>query len=305
MRRRIVSFGRTDVYLHLATVLFGIYVLLSGAWRTALAGFLSICLHEGAHALAAMMMGQPPQEIELSPMGAVMRLEDEEQLPPLRRCVMLAAGPAMTALLCVLAMRLTAVGWLSQSSGRALFLANAAILMVNLLPALPLDGGRLLALLLGRFWRGETVRRVMRALGTMMGLAAIGGSLWLAWRYGGFNWSLAAAGCFLMYSAATATTTQAMAEMRRLMDRKITLEGRGFAAVSRIAVMADLPLHRAVRLLHPSRVTEFAVVERGSMRVLGVLTEAEAIGAWLDAPHMRCGEALGRAAHAFGSKTGN
>lgn len=305
MRRRIVSLGRTDVYLHLATVLFGLYVLLSGAWRTALAGFLSICLHEGAHALAATLLGQPPQEIELSPMGAVMRLEDEERLAPLRRFVMLAAGPAMSALLCVLAMRLTAAGWLSQSSGRALFLANAAILMVNLLPALPLDGGRLLALFLGRFWRGETVRRVMRALGTTLGLAAIGGSLWLSWRFGGFNWSMAAAGCFLMYSAATATTTQAMAEMRRLMDRKIALEGRGFANIQRIAVMTDLPLHRAVRLLHQNRLTEFTVLERGTMRVLGVLTETDAVSVWLDVPQMRCGEALGRAARVIGSEAGN
>ena len=100
------------------------------------------------------------------------------------------------------------------------------------------------------------------------------------------------AGCFLMYSAATATTTQAMAEMRRLMDRKTLLEGRGYAPVRRVAVIADVPLHRAVRLLHPRRLTEFVVTERGTMRVLGVLTEAEAVSAWLDAPPKRCGEAL-------------
>ena len=74
MRRRMLTLGSTEVYLHLATALFAAYVLLAGAWRTALAGFLSILLHEGAHALTATLLGQPPQEIELSPMGAVMRL---------------------------------------------------------------------------------------------------------------------------------------------------------------------------------------------------------------------------------------
>ena len=291
MRRRIFSVGQTDVYLHLATVLFGAYVLLSGAWRAALVGFASILLHEGAHALASALLGQPPQEIELTPMGAVMRLEDEERLPPMRRAVMLAAGPAMTALRAYLALWMTARGWLSLPDGRVLFMANAAILAVNLLPALPLDGGRLLTLLLGRFLRGEWVARIMRALGTALGLAAIGGSLWLAWRHGGFNWSLAAAGCFLMYAAATATTTQAMAELRRLMDRKMLLEGRGYAPVRRLAVMADVPLYRAVRLLHGQRVTEFVVMQRGTMRPLGVLTEVEAVSAWMDAPQLLCGEA--------------
>lgn len=292
MRRRICTIGQTEVYLHLATALFGAYVLLSGAWRTALAGFLSILLHEGAHALAATLLGQPPEEIEVTPMGAVMRLEDEERLPPLRRALMLAAGPVMTALLALLALQLTALGWMNMATGRALFLSNVTILMVNLLPALPLDGGRMLTLLLSCFLRAETVRRIVRTLGTVLGLAAIGGSLWLSWRFGGWNWSLAAAGCFLMYSAATATTTQAMAELRRLMDRKTLLEGRGYAPVRRVAVIADVPLHQAMRLLHPRRLTEFVVTERGTMRAIGVLTEAEAVGAWLDAPQMQCGEAL-------------
>lgn len=290
MRRRIAAVGPTDVYLHLATVVFGVYVLLSGALRTALAGFASILLHEGAHALAATLLGQPPQEIEITPMGAVMRLEDEERLPAGRRMLMLAAGPAMTALLAHLALLLTARGVMSIAAGRALFLANAAILLVNILPALPLDGGRLLSLVLARFVRGETVARIMRALGTVLGLAAIGGSMWLAWRHGAWNWSLAAAGCFLMYSASTATTTQAMAELRRLMDRKSALEGRGYAPVRRVAVMADQPLHRAVRLLHPSKVTEFSVMERGTMRVLGVMTEAAAVSAWLKQPEAHCGQ---------------
>ena len=55
----------------------------------------------------------------------------------------------MTALLAWLSIRLTAWGWLPHSMGKRLFLSNAAILAVNLLPALPLDGGRLLSLLLG------------------------------------------------------------------------------------------------------------------------------------------------------------
>ncbi|MBR3763277.1 MAG: M50 family metallopeptidase [Clostridia bacterium] len=282
------------MYLHLGTLLFAGYVLLAGTWAAALAGFVSIALHEAAHGLAALLCGQPPQEIELTPMGALLRLEDEQRLPPLRRALILAAGPAMTLLLCILSLRLTAAGWLTASIGRVLFLSNAAILMMNLLPALPLDGGRLLALALGMLLRGETVARIMRTAGTVLGLSAVGGSVWLAWQYGGFNWSLAVAGCFLMYSAAMATTTQVMAELQRLMDRKSALEGRGYAPVHRLAVIADVPLHRAVRLLHPRQLTEFAVMERGTMRVLGMLTEAEAVSAWLDASQTLCGEALRR-----------
>lgn len=294
MRRRLFSWGGCDVYIHAGTLLFAVYVLLAGTWPAALAGFLSIALHEGAHALAALLLGQPPQEIELTPMGALLRLEDDAQLTPLRRCIMLTAGPLMTLLLCRMALRLTAVGWLSAAMGRTLLLSNLAILTVNLLPALPLDGGRLLSLLLGLFLRGETVARVMRTAGTLLGLAAIAGSGWLAWQFGGFNWSLAAAGCFLMYSASTATTTLAMHHLRALMARKTLLEGRGHMPVRRVAILAGMPLHRAVRLLAPRTLTEFVLTEPGTMKPTGLLTEERLIECYLDRPQMTCGEA-GRA----------
>lgn len=292
MRRRICTVGPTDVYLHPGTLLFAAYALLTGSWPSLLASFVSILLHECAHAIAAALGGQPPREMELTPLGAVLRVEDEERLPPLRRLLMLAAGPAMTLLLCLVALRGTALGWLSAAAGRRLFMANLAILMVNLLPALPLDGGRILALLLGSFLRPETVRRIIRLSGTLLGLAAILGSVWLSWRYGGWNWSLAAAGCFLLYSAATATTTAAMAQLRLLMDRKIALEGCGFAPCREFAVLADRPVHRTMRLLAPRAMTCFLLIEPGTMRLLGRLTEHEMIAACLDQPDMTCLQAL-------------
>ena len=292
MRKRLMTIGQTDVFLHLGTLLFAGYALLTGTASMLLTGMISILLHECAHAAAAAAMGQPPYELELTPLGAVMRLEDEERLPPLWRVIMLAAGPAMTALLAWLSIRLTAWGWLPHSLGKRLFLANAAILAVNLLPALPLDGGRLLSLLLGCCLRGENVRRVLRTTGTLLGISAIGGSVWLAWRMGGWNWSLAAAGCFLMYSASLATTTQALSELQRLMARKLLLESRGHVPLRRIAVLAGTPLHRAVRLLAPRALTELCLMEQGTLRPLGVLTEERLIACYLERPQMTCFEAM-------------
>lgn len=291
MRRRILSIGQTDVYLHLATLLFMLYALLSGIGPMLLTGMLSILLHEAAHALMAALCGEPPLEIELTPLGAVLRLEDEERLPSFRRLLMLAAGPAMTLLLCCFALWLTKAQVLSVQMGRGLFMANLSILMMNLLPALPLDGGRMLALGLGCFCRGEVVRRVMRVSGMVLGCAAIGGSIWLAWRFGGWNMSLAAAGCFLMYSASQATTAQALAELRMLMDRKIHLERRGYIKYQYAAVLAHVSLRHAVRLMAPQRMTELHVLQAGTLAHIGILTESELISAYMDRPEMSCGDA--------------
>ena len=291
MRRRLFAIGRTDVYLHPATLLAALYAYLSGLGPALLTAFLSILLHECAHALAAALAGEPPMEMELTPLGAVLRLEDEERLPPIRRLLMLAAGPVMTLLMCFAAIWLTQAQLLPAQAGRTLFMANLAILLMNLLPALPLDGGRMLYMALGYFLRAETARRLMRAMGTALGLAGIGGSLWLAWRYGSWNLSLAAAGCFLMYSAAQATTAQAMAELRMLMDRKILLEKRGHLRLQTEAVLGSESLRRAVRLLSPTRLTAFVVLQPGSMERIGLMTEQQLISAYLDRPQQTCREA--------------
>lgn len=279
-----MTIGPTALYIHAGTLLFAGYALVSGAFPLLLCASVSILLHEAAHGAAAALAGEPPLEMELTPLGAVLRLEDEERMPAGKRLLMLAAGPVMTLLLCFLSLRMTEWGVLTADHGRLLFTSNLAILMMNLLPALPLDGGRIAALLLSGILRGETVRRVMRICGTLLGSAAILGSVWLAWRYGAWNLSLAGAGCFLMYAAQQSTTSAAMSELRALMDRKLCLERKGSMLCCRVAVLGNRPVMHAVRLMVPRRMTEFLILDEGSLQNRGVMTEQELIRAYLDNP---------------------
>ena len=200
-RCRLLSIGRTEIRLNPATVLFALYAALLGQGGWLLAGTASVMLHEGAHGAAAALLGCPPAAIEVTPLGALMRLEDEAALPPGKRAVMLLAGPAATLLLCWAALVLTRIGVLDRHTGRLIFMANLSILLITLLPALPLDGGRLLALLLSLRFRGDTVRRILRIIGVILGAGCVAGNILLTWTLGGWNLSLACAGCVLLYAA--------------------------------------------------------------------------------------------------------
>ncbi len=290
MRWRLCTLGATDVYLHLATLAFVAYACLLGFGPMLAVSLASIVLHEAAH--AAALCGQMPGEIEITPLGAVLRLEDEERLPLLRRALMLLAGPAMTLLLCLAAIKLTQFGILAPAVGRLLFQSNLSLLALNLLPALPLDGGRLLSLLLSPFCKPATVRNIMRGLGTALGVVAIVTNVYVSWRHGGWNLSLASCGCFLLYSAATGVTTQAMAELRQFMDRKIFLENQGSVPCRTIAILAGQPLRHALRRLAPRCVTLFLLIEPGTMRRLGLVTEHQIIAAYLDRPEQTCLDVL-------------
>lgn len=163
---------------------------------SALLLFVSILAHEFGHALVARRYGVEVEEIDLWLLGGVSRMRGEahEPLDELRYAL---AGPIVTA---VIAVCFGVVTLLLPSSApaaiRALVeyqaLVNGLILVFNLLPAFPLDGGRVLRSLL---WRHsgeigkstETAASVGRAFGYLMiGLGAlelISGApqgLWLA-----------------------------------------------------------------------------------------------------------------------------
>jgi Zn-dependent protease/CBS domain-containing protein len=111
----------------------------------ALAFFVCIVLHELGHALVARAVGIPMRGITLFLFGGVAEMEDE---PPSAgsEFLMAIAGPAVSAVL-------TLIFWLwsgvteNPALGSPLsYLAriNLAVLIFNMVPAFPLDGGRVL-----------------------------------------------------------------------------------------------------------------------------------------------------------------
>src|ERR1043166_3083123 len=117
--------------------------------------FLCVVLHEFGHALAAKAYGINTPDITLLPIGGVARLERIPEEPK-QELVIAAAGPAVTAIIalslfCVIAVR-GATGFASpMQSGDwvlNLFQINIYLLLFNLIPAFPMDGGRVLRALL-------------------------------------------------------------------------------------------------------------------------------------------------------------
>ena len=107
--------------------------------------YVSVLVHELAHSVVARGFGLPVRRILLYPLGGVSEIEREAQTPG-REFAVAAAGPALSLVL-------GAVGWgLAQVAPygvtgaliRQLMFANFVVAAFNLLPGLPLDGGRML-----------------------------------------------------------------------------------------------------------------------------------------------------------------
>jgi Zn-dependent protease len=231
--------------------------------------FAGILAHEFAHALVARRAGVEIEEIDLWLLGGVARMRNQPRKAgdELRFAL---AGPALTAVLAV-AFGLAVLA-LPQSAPTALdafleyqFQVNVAIAFFNLLPALPLDGGRAARALLWRRTgdlRRATVVAARAGRWIAYGMVYFGAFATLVGYLGGL-W-LAVIGLFLV-AAATAE--------RRQVEIEAALGGRTAGEVMTapaIALPAELPLPRANNAMRQSGLTAAPIVDRDGV-TLGVL----------------------------------
>ncbi|MFN3595771.1 MAG: site-2 protease family protein [Rubricoccaceae bacterium] len=196
-RLRLGRFFGIDVFLHWTFVLlivgaFAFFLLGGRGVNEALGGvgliaavFACVVLHEYGHALMARRFGVPTKDITLYPIGGVARLQ---RLPedPKQELLIALAGPAVNVVLA-----LAIYAWLALSGtpllaptgllGPAgafwsnLLWLNVVLVAFNMLPAFPMDGGRVLRALLA--FRLDYARATRIAAGVGQGMAILFGLL--------------------------------------------------------------------------------------------------------------------------------
>lgn len=251
---------------------------LAFVWAVSALGSLtffgSVLAHELAHSVVANRSGRMVERITLFVFGGVAHLKQEPESGKSELLIALA-GPGMSLLLALVFSAAAIVSLLLPVGGVAirsalLWLAelNAMLAVFNMIPAFPLDGGRVLRALVwmntGRFDRAT---RIAAGLGQSVGFAFMGlGAVGFVLRWGGgLNWIWIAAIGWMLSAAATHS-------LRRVeIDR--ALEGVTVAEVMTTpapAALREQPLHEAVYgAMVPRRLTEVAVIEDG--RPVGLL----------------------------------
>ena len=262
---RVTRLLDVDVHIHPTFLLIIIWAFLkwgigpSGGPGALALGLLfvllivaSVVIHEFGHVVMARQFGVQVLDVTLWPFGGVARIE---QIPakPRSEFMISLAGPAMNlaifvALLPPLLLIALIGGRDSLLAGAQLFdritltglvtyvaLTNLLIMAFNMIPAFPMDGGRVLrAALTGIFGR-ERATSIAVTLGTVLALAAV---VWGIWDR---SLALVAVGVFVAIAAqAEARAAHAESGMRRLRVGQFSLWDMG-------GISADQPLTLALR----------------------------------------------------------
>ncbi len=250
-----------------------------GAWKY-VAGFafavilyLSVLLHEASHAVMARRLGFPVGSITLHFLGGMTSIEGEARKP--RQEFLIAVVGPLTSL----AVGVVAVGlWFVTPDGllmvavEGLAGANLLVGLLNLIPGLPLDGGRVLKSLV---WRvSGNVHRGTIVAGWAGRVTAVAAMLWpvAQSQVTGvdstvLDFLLAFVVAAFLWSGATAAMSSA-----RLRSRLPQLVARRLARRT-LAVPGDLPLAEAVRRAADAQAGSLITVTSSGVPV-GIVSEA-------------------------------
>lgn len=107
--------------------------------------FLSVFVHELAHILSAFSFGVSCEKIIVSPIGQIAVLNGFEEISWIKRLIVIFAGPFINFIIFII------LRFSDKEIFNFIAFVNLAIGVFNLVPAYPLDGGRILKAVLCRF----------------------------------------------------------------------------------------------------------------------------------------------------------
>ena len=282
---KIGRFAGIDVYMHTTFLLLISWVALMH-WRqgqsitAALAGvafilvvFLCVVLHEFGHALTARRYGIPTRDITLLPIGGVARLE---RMPtdPLQELWVALAGPAVNVVIAAILFI-----WLKFSASfepmqtltittgpflERIMAVNIFLVAFNLIPAFPMDGGRVLRAVLAA--RKDYARATQIAASIGQGIAIFFGVVGLF-----YNPLLLFIALFVWIGAAQeAGLSQIQSAIGGIPVQQAMLTD--FRTLSK-----NDSLDRAIELTLTGSQKDFPVVDNG--RIEGILTQTDLLKA--------------------------
>jgi len=218
-------------------VLSIIYIYL-GLGTEVLLVIAGILIHEVGHMVSAKMLKVNILEVELFPFGGQAKIEDFTGLDPEKEIYVAAAGP-------VISLSLAAFLWAvlpEYGNMMKLFIRlNLFLGIFNLLPALPLDGGRIIRSILSKILGYRQATRSTAVIGQILAVGLISGGGYLT--YCGFSGAnMIFIGMLLFWAARREANLLAYAFMRFLIKKKGELARHGFMEGKQIVASPDTPV---------------------------------------------------------------
>ena len=252
-----------------------ILLMILGFKGELIIAFVFVFIHELVHYLTARILGFSGFDIEILPIGAVLKVKDLEEASPKEDLIISVSGPLLNLLLAVIFYVLFTV--FNRSSLYLIYNSNLALGIFNLIPAFPLDGGRVLRDILSI----KTIYRKANEISIRVSIV-LGSVFMFLYFVSVFdnksNFNLGLISIFILISSIKEKERIVYLIMGYIIKKKYRFIKRGYIENKSISIFCEKDLLSVLGIIDKNKYNLFTILDE-DMKVLDILYEEEIIEA--------------------------
>ena len=234
-------------------------------------GFTIIIIHELIHLWAARILGYSGFSIDILPIGTRVSLKDLDEATPKDDIIISISGPLGNFFIAFISYILSFfidIGCINQ------FIEyNIVIGIFNLIPAFPLDGGRILRSILNFKFIYKKANKIALSISIIIGYI-FGAIFFITLSMGSINIDFLFFSIFILMVSYREKRRIAYIIMGYIVKKKEKLIRRGYLENKSISVYYKLNILQLIELIDKNKYNEFIVLDE-NMNMLGILYEED------------------------------
>lgn len=238
-----------------------------------LLGFLFIFLHEFTHVFVSKLYGLNLYKIDFLLIGTKAEIEEIEDLDSFKRFIIYFSGPFLNLILGLMFYIISLkVNW---SFLNICYSLNLGLFFFNILPCYPLDGSRMLEIIIMRFMTFRKGKKVVSIVSFVIsGIFII--SFFILLILHKINITLLLVGGLFIYSSITERKATSYIMMSDLIKKRKRIENEGYIQNRTLSVYYKMSLLKVLMLFEKDKFNTFYILDE-EIKLLKIIHEDEVI----------------------------
>lgn len=255
-------------------IVFFILCIITGYFKEILILFTFVILHELCHIFFALIFKLKVKNIEIFPFGGVARIDNLDYADTLKEVVITIAGPLFNITTAIFLFILNKSG-VSIPYYSYIFEINISLTAFNLLPGLPLDGGRVLRAILSYYTGYKKATRTAVICGKIIAIILFIYGVFSIF-LGSVNVSLLVIPFFIFISASREENVLMFMIIKDIINKKQYIKSKGIMETVQLCVFEDVSVREILKYFEFRKYHTILVINN-NMKAERLLTESEII----------------------------
>ena len=255
-------------------IIFLIVCTISGYFKETLILFTFVILHELCHVVFALIFKLKIKNIEIFPFGGVARIDNLDYTDTLKEVVITIAGPLFNIITAIFLFILNKSG-VNIPYYNYIFEINLSLAAFNLLPGMPLDGGRVLRAILSYYTGYKKATRTAVLCGKIIAIIIFVYGIFSILS-GSVNISLLVMPFFIFISASREENAIMFMIIKDIINKKQYIKSKGIMETVQLCVFEDVSVREILKYFEFKKYHTILVINN-NMKAERLLTESEII----------------------------